>query len=182
MPIAWSNTELQNAVAVYQPVVYRLALSYMRTVTDAEDITQEVFLRTLKAHPSFEDENHRKAWLLRVTVNCCKSHLGSYWRRNVSQFPEDVFLNAPETSVADTDVLKSPESFQEAHEQHESVLGATARLPWKQRLCVHLFYFEDASIEAIAEALGMKPSTVKSHLHRARLALKTTLKEAYDEL
>ncbi|MCL2332159.1 MAG: sigma-70 family RNA polymerase sigma factor [Actinomycetia bacterium] len=185
MPTAWSPADLQNLVTVYQPVVYRLALSYTRTITDAEDITQEVFLRLLKAHPSFTDEEHRKAWLLRVTINCCKSHLGSYWRRKVSQFPAESGSNDTEIVVFNGEPSRerrSPEAIQEAHEQQESVLKAVARLPWKQRVCIHLFYFEDASIEMIAQVLSMKPSTVKSHLYRARLTLKATLKEVYDEL
>ncbi|MCL2654294.1 MAG: RNA polymerase sigma factor [Coriobacteriia bacterium] len=179
MPRNWSNQELQDVARRYQPIIYRLALSYTRTVADAEDIMQEVFLRALKAHPSFVDAQHEKAWLLRVTINCCKSQLSSYWRRNVSQLADDAFNPAP---MVATPEVASPEAVQESHARQESVLGAVARLPWKQRICVHLFYFEDASIEMIAQALNMNPSTVKSHLHRARLALKATLKEAYDEL
>jgi len=171
MPSTWSQSELQDLVSTWQPVVYRLALSYTRTIPDAEDITQEVFLRALRAHPVFSNDEHTKAWFLRVTINCCKTHLGSYWRRNVEQLPDD--------ALSDT---SSPVTSQERHEQQESVLKAVSRLPWKQRVCVHLFYYEDAPIDTIAQVLSMKPSTIRSHLHRARLALKATLKEAYDEL
>lgn len=196
MPVTCSNTEIQDAVRRYQTTVYRVALSYTRSIADAEDITQEVFLRALKASPVFCDEEHRKAWFIRVTLNCCKSQLSSYWRRNVRQFPGDLFGNVINVSCDEeytSQTLESQLSYcahedaqlpavaQESHARRESVLAAVARLPWKQRICVHLFYFEDASIETIASILNMKPATVKSHLYRARLALKATLKEVSDE-
>ncbi|MFG6394465.1 MAG: sigma-70 family RNA polymerase sigma factor [Lachnospiraceae bacterium] len=63
----------------YSDMVYRIAVSYSNDVQMAEDIVQEVFLRFLKKKPGFKNNEHEKAWFIRVTINCCKSFLSSAW-------------------------------------------------------------------------------------------------------
>ncbi|UQT49308.1 hypothetical protein M5E87_05290 [Flavonifractor plautii] len=65
--------EVCAAVEQYGSTVYRLALAQTHSQADADDVYQEVFLRYVRAAPAFATEEHRKAWLLRVTINCCKS-------------------------------------------------------------------------------------------------------------
>lgn len=72
---------LRQAMETYGDMVYRLALAQTQSSHDADDVFQEVFLRYLRSAPAFREEEHRKAWLLRVTVNCCKKLHGSFWRR-----------------------------------------------------------------------------------------------------
>lgn len=144
-------------------MVFRLALSYTGNKVDAEDVMQDVFLRLLESQPVFESSEHEKAWLLRVTINCCKSFLTSAWRTRARALDESA-------SITDT------------YNEHESVLAAVMKLPEDQRLCVHLFYYEDLSQDMISERTGMNKSTVKSHLFRARAALKESLKEAYPDV
>ncbi|MCI8762532.1 MAG: hypothetical protein HFF28_06825, partial [Oscillospiraceae bacterium] len=64
-------------------MVYRLALARTASVPDAEDIFQEVFLRYFRHEERFHSDEHRKAWLLRCTLNRCKSLLSSPWRRRI---------------------------------------------------------------------------------------------------
>lgn len=150
---------IDEAVAVYSPTVYRLAYVYTGNVADAEDIMQEVFVRFVKRKPVFESNVHQKAWFLRATINCCKTLLMSKWKKS--------------TTLVDS----FNEESQTEQMADNSILDAVAKLNENQRLVVHLFYYEDMSIKAIARTLGMLESTVKSHLNRAKKNLKNILEE-----
>ena len=81
MRLFCSASELEEVMGRYQTMVFRLAYSYTRSRSDAQDLCQEVFLRYFCSRPPFASEEHRRAWLLRVTVNRCKTHLTSWWVR-----------------------------------------------------------------------------------------------------
>ncbi len=145
----------------YFDTVYRLALSRTGNVADAEDVTQEVFIRFLKTETPFESEEHVKAWLLKVTINCSKNVFSSGWFTKTVSLSEDIPFSDPET---------------------EELYLTVARLPQKYRTVIHLFYYEDMSVKNIAKTLGEKETTVKSQLHRGREMLKTMLEvKGYDE-
>ncbi len=74
----------------YSNMVYRLAYARTGSRHDADDIYQEVFLRYFRRKPVFDSEEHRKAWLLRVTVNCSNSFLSAPWQRRTMGLPEDL--------------------------------------------------------------------------------------------
>ncbi len=147
----------------YSSAVYRIAYSYTGNKHDAEDIMQEVFLRYLGKLRSFSSPEHEKAWFLRVAVNCSKSFHNSAWRRKIIPI-EDC------GELADSN---------EQNDCELPVFEAVMSLPPKQRLCVHLYYYEDLSIKQISETSGMPESTVKSHLFRARAALEQKLRGDY---
>ena len=77
-----SDAFLQQAMGTCGDAVYRLALCRLNSRADAEDVYQEVFLRLLRDDTDFRDTEHLKAWLLRVTLNCLKSHWRMAWRRH----------------------------------------------------------------------------------------------------
>ena len=143
----------------YFDTVYRLALSQTRNKDYADDILQDVFLRFIKTDTEFETEEHIKAWLIRVTVNCVKSMYTSSWFKRTTELSEEIVFET---------------------EEHGDVYYATQALPQKYRTVVHLFYFEDMSVAEIAKTLNSKESTVKSQLHRAREMLKEKLKGECD--
>ena len=142
----------------YFDTVYRLAFSQTQDKHKADDVLQEVFLRYIKTDKVFESEEHIKAWLIRVTVNCCKSiYLSSWFKKTVPLTEEhNLIFEIPEQS---------------------DVYSAVAKLPQKYKAVIHLFYYEDLSVKQIAEYLKIKESTVKSQLHRGREMLKSMLKE-----
>ena len=143
-------------------MVYRLAFSYTRNQVDAEDIMQEVFLRFVRYKPEFNDAEHEKAWFIKVTINTAKSLHSSSWRKKTVLMPaEEVKSNLQATPPSGN-----------CH-----VAEAVAKLNDKQRICTHLFYYEDYSICEIAQATGFNESTVKSHLRRARERLERELGE-----
>ena len=83
----------RETVRRYSDMVYRLAFARTGNTADAEDVYQEVFLRYLRSDPQFTSEEHRKAWLLRVTINCAKKLHAAPWRRRTEPLSET--LEAP---------------------------------------------------------------------------------------
>lgn len=150
------HSDTADAVRQYGDMVYRMALAQTRSRHDADDIFQEVFLRYHHAAPAFASEEHRRAWLLRVTVNCARSLFTAPWRQRWVPLEDVYACEAPEESAVD---------------------GALARLPEKYRAVVHLYYYEGYGTEEIAEILGRSPSTVRAQLTRARQKLQKLLKE-----
>ena len=156
-----SRTDVSSDETIrrYFDMVYHLALAQTRSVTNAEDVTQEVFLRFIQKYDIFKSDEHIKAWLIRVTVNCSKSIFMGAWNRKTVPLTEEISFDTPEKS---------------------EVYFAVQNLPSKYRAAIHLFYYEDMSIKEIADCLGLKQSTVKSHLFRGRELLRNKLKGGYD--
>lgn len=148
--------DFEAVVIKYENKLYRTALAITGNIPDAEDIVQEVFLRIYEKAPKFESEEHEKAWLIRVTVNLCKSQLRSPWYKRRSPLLESYPATEPEE-----------------HELLEQIMT----LPSKYRTVIHLFYYEGYSIKDISGLTGQKESTVRCHLTRARQKLKSILKE-----
>lgn len=145
-----------GAVDRWGPAVYRLACAVTGSRSDADDVFQEVFLRYHRAAPDFESETHEKAWLLRVTVNRCKSLLASPWRKRSIPLEDVYACPGPEASA---------------------VAEALAALPPGDRTLLHLYYYEGYRTEESARLLGRNGATVRSQLTRARQKLARLLKE-----
>lgn len=155
----------KRTIETYSPMVYRLAYSLVKSRTDAEDIHQEVFLRYLKYKPCFKSEEHEKAWFIRVTMNLCKNLWKMVWRRRIvslSEYEED----------------RVSSSLQEQEPGAEdNIIAVVKTLPQKYRVVIHLFYYEELSVDEIAWVLDLKPSNVRTQLTRARKKLGELLKE-----
>ena len=149
------SNRLEELVTQYENTLFRAALAILGDVQEAEDAVQETYLRYLEKRPELRDENHEKAWLLKVTANRCKSVL-----RQRRRHPAVELL----------DVYPAPDNG--SRELVEAILA----LPANQRAAVHLFYYEGYSTEEIAGILGQRPGTVRSHLSRGREALRQKLK------
>ncbi len=163
----------EQVMEFYMPMVYRIAFTRLANRGDAEDVTQEVFLRYFRAGITYQSEEHRKAWLIRCAVNCANSAAGSAWNRH--RAAGDVLDNLSEQN-GEAGYSDCEESFEKT-ERRTAVLNAVMRLPDKYRTVIHLFYFEDMSITQISGATGLGESTVKSQLSRARKLLKPLLME-----
>ena len=150
----------EQLVRAYGDMVYRLAYAQTRSRHDADDVFQEVFLRVVQRRPSFDSEAHEKAWLIRVTLNCLKSHWRAAWRRHDVPLDDRIPCPAPEERALD---------------------DALRRLSPKARAAVHLFYFEGYPAEEIARMGGEKPSAVRTRLTRARAQLRDLLKGENDD-
>lgn len=142
-----------EAFQKYSDMVYRLAFARVKNKYDADDILQEVFLRFIKSKDNVNNEEHAKALLIRITINCSKSMLTSSWFKKTEALSENLSVTMPENDT----------------------LEAVLRLPQKYRTVIHLHYYCGFSVEEIGKILDHNPSTVKSQLHRARMKLKTEL-------
>lgn len=154
-----------EAMRAHGDAVYRLAFARCRNTADAEDIFQTTFLRFYASHIPFGNPEHEKAWLLRVCINACKDLQKSAWRTKVSAMSDG--FDAPDTSAR-----------KEATPQEEALDEAMQGLSPEQRTVVHLHYFEGFSTGETAQMLGMRSATVRSHLHRARIAMRNALEDA----
>ncbi len=157
----------EKIVERYADMVYRIAVNETGSRTDAEDVFQEVFLRLVKYKNRISTEEHLKAWLIRVTLNCARKHTGSTWNKKV------VYLNEPEND--NTPDENAASDYAKIENADSPLTGAVAKLPEIYRIVIYLFYYEELSIVRIAEALKEKESTIKSRLHRAREMLKINL-------
>lgn len=150
MRLFCSASELEEVMGRYQTMVFRLAYSYTRSRADAQDLCQEVFLRYFCSRPPFASEEHRRAWLLRVTVKRCKTHLTSWWVRRTVPLDDRIPIPEPEPLALDE---------------------ALRQLAEKDRLVIHLFYYEECSTREIARMMRTTEGAVRTRLTRARQRL-----------
>ncbi len=143
----------------YMDMVFRVAFGYVKNRADADDVTQTVFLRLLRAKKPPEEEAHVRHWLLRVTINESKRLLCAPWRRH----------EAPDDGV---------EAAALPSEEHAELLDAVLRLPPNYRTAICLHYYEGCTAEEIGRLLGVPRATVLTWLRRARERLKKEWTEA----
>jgi RNA polymerase sigma-70 factor (ECF subfamily) len=146
----------------YSPSVFRLAYAAVANRADAEDLLQEVFVRYLEHTPHCRQEEDRRRWLMKVTVNLCRSHLRSAWQKTLP-LTEEIPHSDPEP-------------------EEGTVLGAVLNLPPRYRTVIHLFYYEDLPIAAIASLTGTSEPGVRAQLTRARGMLKGFLKGEFSDV
>lgn len=155
------------AVDQYANAVYRIAYSYCKHSCDAQDITQNVFLKLFQSNTEFQDQEHMRKWLIRVAANESKNLCTSFWKKRI-------------VPLEDSDCDKVSEytfPYQESSDLYDAVMS----LPYKYRIVVHLYYYEDYSIQEIAGMLHRKETTIQTQLMRARKRLKTILKENWND-
>ena len=148
----------ETIVRTYADMVYKIAYRYVANPTDADDVFSETFLTYFKKERSFHDEEHRKAWLIRVTINCAKDLL-----KSKSPWEE---LN--ETVAGEEAPALCPEEHLDLHAAIQQL-----RLEYREAIC--LYYLEGLSVQDIAAVLGRSENTVKTHLARGREKLRKFL-------
>lgn len=149
-------SDVHHVMQEYAPMVYRIAYNRTYNHSDAEDISQDVFLKLIDKNPDFDSEEDRKAWLIRVTVN----HSISLWRssrRHKASFSVEF---PPSMSI---------------QSDNENLFHALKELSPKERIVIDLYYYEGYKTIEIAEVLGCQHNTIRSRLSRARKRLKAEL-------
>ena len=132
----------------------RTAAAMMGSKEEAEDVVQDAFLTLLKKDPAFQSPEHETAWLIRVTVNLCKSRLRSHWWKTR---------------------VPLLESHPAQDEEQQGLMESVLKLPSKYRIVIHLFYYEGYPTKEIAALTGQSDSAVRSQLSRARHMLRNSL-------
>ena len=142
----------------YKDTVFRVAYSYTKNKSDAEDISQEVFLKFYTADVRFESSQQQKAWLIRVTINKSKDLLKSNWFSKRSD----------QTDISQNFTMDESQS---------EILETVLSLPDKYKIVIHLYYYEGYSLNEISEITGVKISTLQTRLQRGRKLLEKKIKE-----
>lgn len=146
---------LERIYNQYSEMLFRLSYSMLQSREDAEDVLQDVFVKILSRPFDFNSAEHERAWLVRVTLNRCHDVLRKKKIRRYTPLEDIVSLPAEEKDM--------------------SILREVQALPSDKREVVLLRYFEDFSVQEIAEILHITPSAVKMRLARARELLKEIL-------
>ncbi len=154
MDSSGTNEYIERVVHTYSSTLLKIAYAMLRSTSDAQDVVQEVFLKLITKHPQLKNDEHEKAWLIRVTVNLCKNVLKSSARKE-QPFDEQAVCYENGTDLYNT-VLSLPESY---------------------RCVIHLYYYEGYSIKEIAAILRLPVATVGTRLSRARKLLKGELEK-----
>lgn len=158
----YTNEQYTCLVKKYIDTVYRIALSDTKSVHDAEDVTQNVFLALLRQKQPFDGDEHIRNWLIRVAVNECKKWHRAPWRHHIS-FEECAAV------------------LPDVPQPQREILDAVMALPRKYRIPIYLYYYEECSTQEIAQILKIPKGTVCTNLNRGREMLKLSLEEDEDD-
>ena len=121
----YNMTDNESVIREYADMVYKLAFSMVRAKSDADDIFQEVFMRYIRKAPVFVSDEHRKAWLIRVAINCAKKHISASWFQKTVPLDDNITFFMPEENGL-----------------HE----ALKKLPPQYGAVIHLFYEQQTRI------------------------------------
>ena len=154
---------VQELFEKYQNNLYIVACNICKNAEDAKDVVQDTFIQYYSLKKEFDNEQHIRAWLIRVAINKAKNINRSFWRKN----------KRPLEDYMESLTFETPES----EELFETVMA----LPEKFRIVIHLFYYEDYAIREIADILKISESNVKVRLSRGRSLLKEKLQEEWED-
>ncbi len=152
----------EQLVRRHQRYVFNVAYRVLGDYAEAEDMTQEAFVRAWRGLPGFKGQAQFTTWLYRIVHNLCLNRLPRLRRELLQTEPLEEVLASPAPSL--------PDHF-EAQEQAAFLRAELARLPEKYRLVLTLRYLQHLSYAEIAAALNVPMGTVKTHIHRARRLL-----------
>lgn len=153
---------VQELFGKYQDNLYIIAFNVCKNAEDAKDVVQDTFMQYYLTNKEFDNEQHIRAWLIRVAINKAKNVTGTFWRKNKTSLED----------YMETLTFETPES--------EELFETVMQLPEKYRIVIHLFYYEEYTVHEIADILKLSESNVKVRLSRGRSMLKEKLQEGWE--
>lgn len=152
------ETEFTKIYYLHVDTVYRICFTYLKNTADTEDAVQEVFIKLLNYHGTFDSEEHRKAWLIVTASNFCKNYLKHWWRhhKNIENYTD---------LIGDTDP------------KIDEIMNYILDLPDKYKTVVYLYYYEGYNSNQIASMLHKPGSTIRTYLSTAKKLLKKELEK-----
>lgn len=151
--------EIEQIMYTHGNMLFRLSFAMLGNTSDAEDVVQETLIKYIEKTPEFENEEHRKSWLITVASNRCKDLLRFHKRHEAVELGE---WNSVVKESVDSGILE-----------------ALMTLPEKLRLVLVLYYVEGYRIEDIAKIIGKTRSAVKMRLQKGRKLLEETYRKEY---
>lgn len=152
-----THAEIEDAINKYADTVSRICYLHTNSREDRDDIFQNVFLRYMTKAPDFRNDEHEKAWLIRVTINLCKDSFKSFFRRNTTALDEIQEIAADEK------------------EDLSYVRSCVKQLSENYRNVIYLYYYEEYSAVEIAKILHKNVNTIYTWLSRAKDILRNQL-------
>lgn len=161
----------------YYSYVSKLARTMLGTVQDAEDVTQEVFLRVYKSLASYDPERGTfNAWLGKMTINACRTHQRRSFFHNILRSPSPTGGEDPDLlDLPDPSLFAAPEDLALQNELRKTVRSILDKLRPKHRTVLLLHHYMDLSCVEIAAIIGCPEGTVYSRLHYARRVIQHQL-------
>lgn len=151
-----TEEEFNVKYTMYKDIIYNIAFTYVHNKDDALDISQDVFIKYLKSENEFNDISNEKYWIIAVTINTAKNYVTSSWKKKVV-IDNDYFEN-----------FKSDDEKKENFDYYKIIIN----LPEKYKQVIILFYYEDLSINEIANIFNLSLSCIKKRLERGRQMIK----------
>lgn len=149
----FGRLSFEQVVHKYAQTVASVCLMRLQNYADADDCFQNVFIKLYTKSPEFSDENHLKAWLIRVAVNECKNYIRDNRRTISLESVKREAVSLPEDNI--------------------DISWALMKTPHKYREVLYLHYCEKYKVKEIAKILGIKENTVKTLLKQGRKILKS---------
>ncbi len=172
---------IEQLIAEHSGRIYRLAFGITRNHADAEEVTQDVFMTVLTKGGTFEGRSALSTWIYRVTSNAALNKRRGKWREmeisleeQLPTFKDDGHRSGDPTYLA-ADWSVDPERAALQGETRRILELALDTLPPRYRAILVLRDVEELSNEQVAEVMGESVGSVKSRLHRARMALREQL-------
>lgn len=150
------KVQINELIEEYSNMVLQIAFQNLFNKSDAEDITQEVFIKLIKNIHKLKNYEHIKAWLIRVTINLCKDFNKSYWNKNTTSLDEEIKY---------------------FDEDNQSIFQELSKLNPEYRNIIYLYYYQGYKIAEISDILSINQNTISSYLTRARKELKNILED-----
>ena len=160
----------EECIEKYIKMVYRIAFHYFGNCEDAEDVTQDVFLKIFSSNISRENDEELKAWIIRVTTNLCHSRYRNPFVRKRA-----------ELEGYEWEQMSCYDTGEQDYINRKVVMDAVLSLPDRYRIIVYLYYYEEYSCRQISSILQLKETTVQTRLARAREKLKCLLQSSFPE-
>lgn len=150
---------MEKIIEKYSDMVYRIALTRCGIIENAEDVFQDVFMKFSEKMPSFKNEDHEKAWFIRVTINLTKNIKQASWNKKVVALNENIAFENPEEN---------------------DVFSIVCQLPQNYRTVIYLLYYEGYKVKEIAKLMKTREGTIKTWLFRAREMLREKLEGGFE--
>lgn len=154
----------------YKDLVFTLAIRMLKNREEAEEVSQDTFIKVYKSLPKFKGDSKLSTWVYKVAYNTCLDRI----KKNKNQYNEIPIDSFSENQIKTLDIALSA---LEEKEQQQTIQDCLQQLSSKDSFLLSLFYFEELSLEEISQIVSMEANTVKVNIHRARKRLAILLKQ-----
>lgn len=169
-----NRINITEVVEKYHPMVFRIAVGFVHIREDAEDITQEVFIKIYQNQDKFRGESEISTWLYRITVNTSLNFIAQKKRRSFLQFGDELLKNL----FGKADERKNPQQELEEAEEKAEIRKVIDSLPEKQRIAFVLTRYDELPQKEVAEIMQISQRAVEQLLLRAKANLNKKLSSA----